>query len=140
MIKLWGASLTMRNYKEFFAICKQIGISKGDAVLQFTEGRTDSLRKLDDGEWKELMIRLRRMRPTTPNTWQPAPGDAQRKKLIAIAGSMLWGKDTIEIVGKLNVWLEERWGKELNDYTPEELNKIVWVMENKVYKDFLNRV
>lgn len=128
-----------RNYKALFAICKAVGKDHKDAVLEFTEGRTESLRELDDGEFKELLLRAR--------AWQPArkplyvrPGDAQRKKLIAIAGKMHWGANTHEIVRRLNDWCESQYGKDLNELDVAVLNKAVWVMENKVYKEFLKKV
>lgn len=128
-----------RNYKELFAICKAAGLDYKDAVLNFTEGRTDSLRALSDGEYRELMLQVRK--------WQPArrpvdiaPGDAQRKKMIAIAGKMYWGTNTLEIVGKLNEWCRNQYGKELNELDVPTLNKAVWVLENKVQKDYLKKV
>ncbi|WP_164126087.1 hypothetical protein [Sphingobacterium luzhongxinii] len=128
-----------RNYPQFFAICKAVGVNYKDAVLNFTDGRTDSLRALSDSEWRELELRSRK--------WQPAkrpddiaPGDAQRKKMIAIAGKMHWGTNTLEIVGRLNEWCQNQYGKELNELDVPTLNKAVWVMENKVQKDYLKKV
>lgn len=127
-----------RNYRAFYAILNKLGLEKEDVVSEFTSGRTDSLRALTDGEFRELMLRLGRKQSV--KEWKPKPGDAQRKKLIAIAGAMHWGKDTLEIVGKLNVWMKGHWGKELNEYDENELNRIVWVMENKIYKEFLKSI
>ncbi len=53
-----------RNYPEFHAICKAVGVNYKEAVLEFTDGRTESLRALTDGEYKELYLRARK--------WQPA--------------------------------------------------------------------
>ena len=129
----------MRNYKVFFAICKAVGLDKEEVVYEFTGGRTSSLKDIDDGEFKELMIRLRRMQPAkAPQSVRP--GDAQRKKMIAIAGKMNWGTNTLEIVGRLNGWLRGTYGKELNELDVAELGKVLWVMENKIYKDYLKRV
>jgi hypothetical protein len=128
-----------RNYPEFFAICKAVGKDYKEAVMEFTDGRTDSLRALSDDEYHELYIRARK--------WQPVkkpdvvtPGDAQRKKLIAIAGNMQWGTNTMEVVGKLNAFLQEKYSKELNEFDEVELNRIVWVFENKIKKDYLKKI
>lgn len=128
-----------RNYPEFFAICKAAGVEYKEVVFEFTSGRTDSLRALNDGEYHELFIRVRQWQPTRkPNI--SIPGDAQRKKLIALAGKMNWGNNTIEIVGRLNNWSLENYGVELNQLDVNTLNKVLWVMENKIYKDYLNKV
>lgn len=128
-----------RDYKTFFAICKALGLDKEEVVFEFTGGETKSLSALNDGEWKELMIQLRKRQPARKPT-EVRPGDAQRKKMIAIAGKMNWGTNTMEVVGKLNEWLRDTYGKELNEFEVTELKRIVWVMENKIYKDYLKRV
>lgn len=130
----------MRDYKQFFAICKAVGVEYKDAVLDFTEGRTDSLRALSDGEFRELMIRARAWQPVKKTAFVPTPGDAQRKKMIAIAGKMHWGASTLEIVGRLNEWCHSQYGKELNELDVPMLNKAVWVLENKVQVDYLKKV
>ena len=129
-----------RNYQQFFAICKANRLDKAEVVYEFTEGQTDSLSKLTDGEYHELLTRLRKLQPQQAGAFSPKPGDGQRKKLIAIAGKMNWGTTTIEIVGRLNAFLQERYSKELNEFDVPELNKIVWVFENKIYKDYLKRI
>lgn len=128
-----------RNYPEFFAICKAAGVEYKEVVSEFTSGRTDSLRALNDGEYHELFIHVRKWQHTKrPDA--VAPGDKQRKKLIALAGKMNWGNNTIEIVGRLNNWSLENYGVELNQLDVNTLNKVLWVMENKIYKDYLNKV
>lgn len=127
------------RYARFFAICRSHGLVKEEVVLDFTGGRTSSLSALSDGEFNEMMIRLSRLQPP-PREWSPPPGDLQRKKLIAIAGKMNWGESTIEIVGRLNVFLQEKYGKELSQFNVEELNRIVWVFENKIYTSYLKTI
>src|SRR5690606_34414857 len=129
-------SVMGRDYRTFFAICKALGLDKEEVVYEFTGGETKSLSALNDGEWKELMIQLRKRQPARqPLTIRP--GDAQRKKMSAIAGKMQWGNDTIEIVGKLNVWCQEQYGEEFNELDIPTLNKAVWVLENKIQPDYL---
>ncbi|MGJ1305154.1 hypothetical protein [Sphingobacterium multivorum] len=128
-----------RNYAQFFAICKAVDKDKHEVVLEFTDGRTDRLSDLNDGEWHELELRVRKwQQPRKPNI--TIPGDQQRKKLIALAGKMHWGINTIEIVGKINEWVRNQYGKELNQLDIATLNKAVWVMENKIYKEYLKKV
>lgn len=128
-----------RNYPEFHAICKAVGVNYKEAVLEFTDGRTESLRALTDSEYKELYLRARK--------WQPAKrpedvkeGDQQRKKLIAIAGKMNWGTNTLEIVGQLNNWCQTNYGKELNELDVTTLNKAIWVMEERILKPYLKSI
>jgi len=131
----------IRNYAQLYAICKALSLEKEDVVLDFTEGKTSSLSALSDGDYHELMIRLRKLQPAKSKVdFTPKPGDAQRKKLIALAGKMHWGSNTIEIVGRLNNWSLENYGVELNQLDVNTLNKVLWVMENKIYKDYLNKV
>lgn len=126
-----------RNYKQVYAILKDIGLSKEDAVLDFTDGRSDSLSSMNDSEFREFMIRLRRFQPV-PNKWHPKAGDAQRKKMIGIARSMHWGKNTPEIVSRLDDWcLKQKFKKNLNDHTVSELGILVTIFENKVYTGYL---
>lgn len=133
--------ISSRNYAQFFAICKALGLDKEETVLDFTEGRTSSLSALSDGEYHELITRLRKLQPAISTVnFTPKPGDAQRKKLIALAGKMNWGNNTVEIVGRLNNWSEENYGVELNELDVNTLNKVLWVMENKIYKDYLQKI
>lgn len=126
-----------RNYRQVYAILKDIGLSKEEAVRDFTEGKSDSLSSLSDGEFKEFMIRLRRFQPV-PTGWKPSPGDAQRKKMIGLARSMHWGRDTIEIIARLDDWcLKQKFKKKLNDHTVAELGTLVTIFENKVYTGYL---
>ena len=50
------------NYARFYAIAKAQGIdleaSKGDLVLQYTDGRTDRLREMTEAEYDEMCDRL----------------------------------------------------------------------------------
>lgn len=127
-----------RNYKQVYAILKSIGLTKEEMVLEFTEGKSDSLSSLTDREFKELTIRLRQFQPI-PNGWKPKAGDAQRKKMIGLARSMHWGKDTIAIMERLDDWcLKQKFKKKLNDHTVSELGTILTIFENKVYTGYLN--
>ncbi len=128
-----------RNYAQFFAICKAVDKDKDIVVLEFTGGRTDRLSDLSDGEWRELELKVRKwQKPRKPNI--TIEGDQQRKKLIAIAGKMNWGNNTMEIVGRLNNWCQTNYGKELNELDVPTLNKAIWVMEERILKPYLKSI
>ncbi|MGB4776134.1 MAG: hypothetical protein WBP45_13225 [Daejeonella sp.] len=136
----------MRDYKQFFAICKKHGLDYKDKVAEFTEGRTDSLKALTDGEYKEMMIRLSRM-----NT--PPPGDAIRKKIISMARQMGWvikcdahSKSTplwIADMQRIDNWCLHygKYKKRLNDHSPAELGVLASIFEEvlKTYLKGLNK-
>ena len=128
----------MRNYRTFFAICKALGKTKEEAVLEFTDGRTDSLSSLDDGEFKELMVCLRRLQPV-PDDWEPKPGDNIRKKMIGLAQTMRWGKSLNRLLDRLDEWClnHTKYKKALNELTIDELTKVCTILETKVYPDYL---
>lgn len=128
-----------RNYSQFFAICKAVGKDKDVVILEFTNMRTDRLSDLSDEEWEELELTVRKwQKARKPNI--SIEGDLQRKKLIAIAWKMHWGQTTGEVVDKLNNWTVSNYGKKLNQLDVPTLNKAVWVIENKVYKEYLKKV
>lgn len=125
-----------RDYKTFFAICKAIGRDKEDVILEFTNGESSSLKSLDDGEFKELMLQLRRLQPTTKQ-WTPPPGDDMRKKMIGIARSMHWGRDILELVSRIDEWCIKSFGTKMNDMDLATLGKAVTIFESKVYAGYL---
>ena len=130
----------VRDYKKLFAILKAIGLTKEEAVMDFTEGKSDSLKSLNDGEFKEFMIRLRRLQPA-PKKWQPSPGDGQRKKMIGLAKSMHWGRDTLEVIARLDEWcLKQKYHKRLNDLSVMELGTLLTIFEHKVYTGYLKGI
>ncbi|MGY5253302.1 hypothetical protein [Sphingobacterium spiritivorum] len=129
----------MRHYAQFYAICKALGMDKEEVVYSFTQGRTQSLSAITDGEWKELMMKMRQLQPSkTPD--QKLPGDRQRKKLIALAAKMNWGTDMLSILDALNSFLQINYNKQLNGLTTSDLNRIVAVFENKLLPDYLKKI
>jgi hypothetical protein len=129
----------MRNYKQFFAICKAHGFDKEEKVLEFTEGRTSSLSELSDREFGKMMLILQKL--NAPNRqgrqFEPKPGDKQRKKLLALARKMNWG-DVPTTLAKLDEWSrKQKYKKGLMDHTPGELDLLVVIFEQRVYADYL---
>ncbi|SUJ26419.1 Uncharacterised protein [Sphingobacterium spiritivorum] len=129
-----------RDYSQLFAICNTHGFDYKEMVYEFTEGRTDSLTKLSDGEFKELMIRLTRLNAPARQQFTPPPGDRQRKKIIAIARDMRWdARGNAIMMQRIDDFLINRskYGKRLNDLTVDELNKVCFIFENEVKVSFL---
>ncbi len=117
-------------------------MDKEEVALASSGGRTASLRGLTDEEWQEIMEQLTAMQKG--NKWNPPPGDVQRKKMISIARQMNWqlveGKDKgiVQIMARLDAWAhQQKYKKELMKHTVQELNVLVSIFEEKVYKSYL---
>lgn len=125
----------MRNYKPIFAACKSIGLQYTEAVYEFTKGQTASLRALSDEEVKSLELELNARQQSN---WKPKPGDAQRKKMIGLARSMQYNNPVVAV----NHWCIERghYQKPLMEHTEDELNKVLYIYEHKVYASFLRNL
>ncbi len=128
----------MRDYKQFFAICKAHGFDYKDKVAEFTDGRTDSLRGLSDEEWVALERRMLSLNaPFRKRTFKPRPGDAQRKKMLSIARQMGWVRDGRTDVSRVNDWcLSQKYKKGLNELTMVELNTLLYIFETKVLASY----
>lgn len=132
-----------RDYKQFFAICKKHGFDYKEKVAEFTEGRTESLTALSDGEYKEMMVRLTRLNEPMRKSFTPKPGDKQRKKIIAIARDMRWDVQGAKVMmQRINYYClnKTKYKKTLNNLTVDELNKVVYIFEHEVKKSFLNNI
>lgn len=135
-----------RNYPQFFAICRAHGIEKEEIVNQVSEGRTSSLRALTDKEWNQMMYELT-ANQVLQKAWSPKPGDIQRKKMISIARQMNWNMSTNRpiqdkghamIMYRLDTWcLQQKYKKPLMAHTVQELNILVSIFEEKVFKSYL---
>lgn len=117
-------------------------MDKDEVALASSLGRTASLRGLTDAEWSDIMDQLTAMQKGTK--WTPPPGDVQRKKMISIARQMNWhlvdGKDKgiAQIIVRLDGWaLKQKFKKELMKHTVQELNVLVSIFEEKVFKSYL---
>lgn len=128
----------MRDYKQFFAICKKHGFDYKDKVAEFTNGRTDSLKALTDGEFKELSIRMAHLNAPARQVFKVKPGDKQRKKMISLASQMRWGPEIAQIIGRLDAWcLKQKFKKPLMKHSENELNLLLAIFEQRVYSDYL---
>lgn len=127
-----------RNYAQLFAICKKHGFDYKDKVAEFTNGRTESLKALTDGEYREFMIRLQRLNPQPPKGgFMPKLGDAQRKKMLGIANQMRWGSTNTELVTAVNEWCQkQKYKKDWMQLTVPEINTLLTIFETKVLVDY----
>jgi hypothetical protein len=118
---------------------------KAQMVGGATNGRTESSGKLYYNEAADLIKQLQAMQPV--QQWKPKPGELQRRKIIAIAYNMHWeipnpkGGKPIADMKRINDWcIKFGFGhKKLNDYTVQELPKLVSIFEI-VYKQFLKGI
>lgn len=130
----------MRDYKQFFAICKKHGFDYKEKVAEFTEGRTESLTALNDGEYKEMMVRLTRLNAPMRKGFTPKPGNPQRRKMIAIARDMRWDiRGNSVMMERLDNYCltKTKYKKKLNELSEEELNKVLFIFEKEVKSSFL---
>ena len=126
-----------RIYGQLFAILKKLGLDYKDIVAEFTNGRTESLSSLSDGEYKELLLRMQRYNPAND------PANKMRRKIISIARQMRWTKShnggEIVDMQRLDNWCIKygKYNKSLNKHTLQELTVLVTVFEEGVYKSYL---
>ncbi|MDO9554551.1 hypothetical protein [Rhodonellum sp.] len=135
-----------RDYKQFYAILKTTGMEKEEAVMIATEGRTESLRAMTDVEYSDMISKLQ-VQKSSGKSWAPKPGDMQRKKMISIARQMNWHLSTNRpiqdkgiqmIMYRLDGWcLAQKFKKSLMQHTEQELNVLVSIFEEKVFKSYL---
>lgn len=137
-----------RNYPQFFALIKQFEMDKDEVALASSLGRTASLKGLTDEEWNTMMHQLTGMQKG--KDWTPPPGDIQRKKMISISRQMnwhlnppadlpeWWRSESQIIRFRLDAWcLKQKFKKPLMKHTVQELNVLVSIFEEKVYKSYL---
>ena len=113
------------KYAAFFTTLRRhAGLTKEDAVLQFTAGCTHSLKALDNWELQEL---TRRLQAIAPPPAPPYPGGEKanqlRRVLIAIFKGM--GKTVADAAA----WAQRQgvrgYKKKFNDYTTGELHQLI---------------
>ncbi len=128
----------MNQYSSFFSALKRLpGLSKEEAVYDFTQGRTRSLRTLTVFELQELTRRLTNLAGHPQQKPFEYPGgekaDKMRKAIIAIFRKM--GRPTATAIA----WAEKQGAKghkkRFNDYTTGELYILIGIAE-KVLGDW----
>lgn len=131
-----------RSYAQIFAICNKHGWDYKEKVFEFT-GSHDSLSKLTDGEYREFLRQMINIGNDPKSVFTPKPGDAQRKKMIAIARDMRWDvRGKTAMMDRIDNWCltQTKYKKSLNNLTVDELNKVVYIFEHEVKKSFLNNI
>jgi hypothetical protein len=102
--------------------------NKASLVFAFTEGRTESSSEMSIGECNSLIAWLQNLDKPRVD-----PADKMRKKILSICHDMNWELVSGKIDwDRLNNWLK-KFGylhKGLNEYTMQELPKLVTQFEN----------
>ena len=122
--------MSSHKTRHFMAVMRQAGLDQ-DAMRalidSYTQGRTSSRRELTDQEAEAI---IRSIQPQAA-TWTPPPGQAQRRKLIAMARELGWEIETPTgyraDMARIDTWCIT-YGylhKPLNAYTPQELPRLV---------------
>lgn len=127
----------MKNYKQFFGLLKDTGMTKEEAVLTFTEGKHDSLRKLSQKDFQTLCNQLVKLTSTRTFTPADAKADSMRKAIISIFYQM----DYKEPIKAAKAWAEKQGvngeKKKFNDYNRQELKALILRAE-KALSDYEN--
>lgn len=113
--------------------------TKEELIMTFTDNRTASRSLMYSNEAIELIVFLNNMLKNKSTTTKYVPTDGNdhlRKKIISIFREMnynLKGKADME---RIQNTLLKYWKKQLNDYTKEELSKIISVLETQWLKNY----
>lgn len=129
-----------RDYRRFYAMCKALDKTKEEAVCEFTDGRTESCRELSDEEFDQLFAKLVTLQTAVqkiPDDWEPAPGDAMRKKMFSIARELYFHKSTAELKTIIDDFCIKQKKKPLNRLDLIELGQVLTIFETKVKPDHL---
>lgn len=126
------------NYSRFYAIAKSKGIDlaqfKDDLVLQFTDGRTTSLKEMKEAEYIEMCdcLQYDRRKAETDEEFQ-----ARRRKARSAVLNRLQclGVDTTDFARVNNFCLDKRIaGKVFGMLTIDELNALIPKLEAMLRK------
>lgn len=132
-----------RNYRQLHALLSSTGLSdqKANIINGISGGRTDSSRDLTDYEFKSLLNWLQ-----TQFEGSHKKADRERKKILSLCytyGLTVFdpakGRDMVDMKA-LNTWMLKYsyLHKPLNDYTLQELPKLVTQFESVVSKHLKN--
>lgn len=133
---------TLRRLHTLFG---KVGITdkegKSEVIYSATDGRTCSSKELLEYEALILCANLQQLQNNKP---KPAPRTAApneaanklRRRIISNYHTMNYqtmrnGKMVADMP-RINAKLKEKWGKEINAYTIDELKKIIGVLERSI--------
>jgi hypothetical protein len=126
-----GAVRTI-NYRQFYELLKQMyGADKADLVLQFTNGRTDSLTAMKPEEYFSMLGAMQAR--VKSDSAQHAALDKARKRLIACIGGYLTAMGSKNEIGliKATACRASAYYTRFNDIPLDRLNSL--------YNAFLKR-
>jgi len=136
----------MSTYSQYFAIerkAKTMGIpvNRDEVIAGLTHGRTHSLKALSPHEYRELINYMNQLVRKQQND-DAAVADRMRKKLIATLCQIDYTIDGKPDMLRINLWVQQYGhvkGKRLNDYTRQELPKLLTQAEQMLAK-FYDRI
>lgn len=153
--KIMNNELTDKNRNDYYALfsmikkIRSVGIpvDREDLVYEYTGGRTKSLRELTPAEYEGLIKWLSRQIDAHNSNWQNSPENQMRRKIIALFYKMGYRVTTIGYqhpskadMTAIKVWVM-KYGylhKDLNEYTVEELPKLVTQVE-EIYRKHMEK-
>lgn len=120
-----------RNYRKFYALLKRLpGAEKEDLVLQFTDGRTDSITEMHTHEF-QLMLAVMEGKTKTQHV-RGDEFDLWRKRVMASIGGWLRACGTEHTADTIKAIAARAAGRKgFNEVTLSELRA--------VYYEFLNK-
>lgn len=135
--------------RQLWAIVNQLKIDKEqveELAFQYSQGRTKSTRELSVQEFSSLVNHLEAIKKGMVKASEvkqklPDPADRQRKKFLSTCYDLKWTTNGKLNWIKINEWLQQ-YGylhKPLNDYTLQELPKLVTQIETLLKKDYAKR-
>lgn len=114
---------------------------KEDLVMDFTKERTNHVSEMTDIEAGGLQIHLKRLADNNSDA-EFILMQRMRRKVIAIYREMGFniynqqrGKMVADMI-RIETSTVEHWGKLLNDFSKEELAKVIGVLENKFLPNY----
>ena len=130
------------RYREFFPLFSRMQavgykLERGELILTYTEGRTESLTGLSDPEYKGLITHMRSL---VDNLVANNVVIRQRRKVIALLCEIGYvTEDKKPDMPRINEWCRSfgHLKLPLNSYFNNDLTKLVYQAE-QVYQSFLN--
>ena len=136
----------MSTYSQYFAIerkAKTMGIpvNRDEVIAGLTHGRTHSLKALSPHEYRELVNYMNQLvaKQQVENT---NVEDKMRKKVISLLCNMGYTVHGKPDMLRIQLWVQQYGhvkGKRLNDYTRQELPKLISQAEI-MYNKFLDKL
>lgn len=108
---------------------------KDNLVLQFTGGRTSKSSEMSVDECTALIKKLQELSNQQRNEIKL---DKLRKTVISLYRTIGYNKDGKADMKRIYTDVKNYWGKDLNEYTEQELIKIISVLKNKIVPYKLN--